>query len=322
MNQMKTKILFMGTPDFAKSSLAALVDAGYDVIGVLTQPDKPRGRKQIPTPSPVKEYATEKNIPVYQPKTLRGDDFAELLVSLSPDLIVVAAYGKILPENVINYPRLGCINVHGSLLPEYRGAAPIQRAIMDGKKVTGVTIMHMDIGLDTGDMISKVEVPIYPDDDFEKLHDRMADAGAKLLVDTIPSIEDGTAKRERQDDLRSTYAAKITNADCALDFDADADAVYNRIRALSPFPLAFCDHNGKMLKLVGARLGDTEKEHKNPGEVLRLDAKGNFIEVACRTGSVCLTRVLPEGKGRMNASDLINGRKIAQGDRLKKYIID
>lgn len=290
MNQMKTKILFMGTPDFAKSSLAALVDAGYDVIGVLTQPDKPRGRKQLMTPSPVKEYALEKNIPVYQPKTLRDDDFASLLETLAPDLIVVAAYGKILPENVINYPRLGCINVHGSLLPEYRGAAPIQRAIMDGKKVTGVTIMHMDIGLDTGDMISKVEVPIYPDDDFEKLHDRMADAGAKLLVDTIPSIENGTAKREKQDDLKSTYAAKITNADCALDFDADADAVYDRIRALSPFPLAFCDHNGKMLKLVGAKIGDTEKEHKNPGEVLRLDAKGNFIEVACRTGSVCLTR--------------------------------
>ena len=312
----------MGTPDFARIQLEALVEAGAEIIGVLTQPDKPQGRRRLMTPSPVKRYALEREIPVYQPKTLKSEEFRELLETLAPELIIVAAYGKLLPEYVINYPALGCVNVHGSLLPEYRGAAPIQRAIMDGKKETGITIMHMDIGLDTGDMISKAVVPIYPDDDFGKLHDRMAAAGAKLLVETLPSIEDGTAPREKQDDIKSTYAAKITNADCSLDFSADANAVYDRIRALSPFPLAFAAHGGKMLKIASAELAETIKEHKNPGEVLKCDAKHNFIEVACGTGSVYLTGVLPEGKGLMRASDLINGRKIAQGDRLTRYELD
>lgn len=316
---MKSKILFMGTPDFARVQLEALISAGAEIAGVLTKPDKPQGRKLVLTPSAVKVCAVEHGIPVYQPKTLRGDEFAEFLDKIAPDMIVVAAYGKILPDNVLAYPRLGCVNVHGSLLPKYRGAAPIQRAIIDGERETGVTIMYMDAGIDTGDMLAKTVVPIRIFDDFESVHDNLAAAGAKLLCETIEKIEAGTAVREKQDDLKSTYAQKIENADCILDFDDTAENVHNRIRGLSPFPLSVAEHNGKALKIVSAELSDTQKEHKNPGEVLSVDAASNHIEVACRVGSVAITRLLPEGKARMSAADYINGRKIAQGDFLGKY---
>jgi len=316
---IKSKILFMGTPDFAKIQLEALIDAGANVIGVVTQPDKPKGRKMVLTPPPVKVCAEEHNIPVYQPKTLRGDEFAATLDELAPELIVVAAFGKILPQNVLDFPKLGSICVHGSLLPKYRGAAPMQRAIIDGERETGITIMYMDAGIDTGDMISKAVVPIEIFDNFETIHDKMAKAGAELLIPTIESIENGTAKREKQDDLKSTYAAKIENADCILDFDDEAINVHNRIRGLSPFPLAVVSHGERALKIVRAELSDTVKEHQNPGEVIRLDASKNIIEVACRVGSVAITNLLPEGKNRMNASDYINGRKLSLGDRLTKY---
>lgn len=316
---MNSKILFMGTPDFAKIQLEALINAGANVIGVVTQPDKPKGRKMILTPPPVKVCAEENGIAVYQPQTLRGEEFAKTLNELAPDIIIVAAYGKILPENVINYPRLGCINVHGSLLPKYRGAAPIQRAIIDGESETGITIMYMDVGLDTGDMLSKVAVPIGIDDNFETMHDSLAEAGAKLLLETVEALENGTASREKQDDSKSTYAAKIENADCVLDFDTDAISVHNRIRGLSPFPLSVVTHNERALKIVSAQLGDTEKAHENPGEVLKCDFANGYIEVACKKGSVRITGVLPEGKSRMSAKDFINGRRIAEGDRLLKY---
>ncbi len=316
---MSSRILFMGTPDFAAVSLKALVESGANIVGVVTQPDKPKGRKMQLTPSPVKVCALEHNIEVYQPKTLRGDDFAKLLDELAPDMIVVIAFGKILPQNVLDYPRLGCINVHGSLLPKYRGAAPMQRAILDGERETGITVMHMDAGIDTGDMISKVTIPIEIFDNFETVHDKLAEAGAKLLLETLPQIENGTAPREKQDDLKSTYAAKIENEDCLLDFDAKAETVHNRVRGLSPFPLAVCELNGHALKIVSTELADTVTEHKNPGEVLKCDAKQNRFEVACREGSLYVTGVLPEGKGRMKSADFINGRKVASGDRLVKY---
>ena len=316
---MKSKILFMGTPDFAKIQLETLIENGADIIGVVTQPDKPKGRKMILTPPPVKVLAEEHGIAFYQPATLRGEEFATLLDSLAPELIIVAAYGKILPENVINYPKLGCINVHGSLLPKYRGAAPIQRAIIDGEAETGITIMYMDVGLDTGEMLSKVTVPIEKNDNFETMHDKLAEAGAKLLIETVESLENGTASREKQDDSLSTYAAKIENADCILDFSENAQSVFNRIRGLSPFPLGVVLHNGKSLKLIRAELVDTEKAHNNPGEVLALDASKNCIEIACGVGSVAVTNLLPEGKSRMSAADYINGRKIAVGDVLTKY---
>lgn len=307
------KILFMGTPDIARDCLAALYEAGENIVGVVTQPDKPKGRGYVLTPPPVKVYATEKNIPVYQPTTLRDESFAELLAAINPDLIAVVAYGKILPKNVLDYPKHGCINVHASILPKYRGAAPIQRVIIDGEKVTGVTTMYMAEGLDTGDMLLKSYVDITDEDDFETLHDKLAEAGAKTLVDTVNEIRNGTITREVQDDSLANYAAKIEKSDCLLDFSKPAREVFDRIRGLSPIPLSFTHTpDGKLLKVVKARLGNPDAKG-SVGEVISLDGG---IEVMCGSGSVVLLTVVPEGKGRMAAADYIRGRKIALSDIL------
>ena len=309
------RILFMGTPDIARDCLAALCDAGRDVVAVVTQPDKPKGRGYVLTPPPVKVYAMEKNIPVYQPTTLRDEAFAALLAEIDPDLIAVVAYGKILPKNVLDYPKFGCINVHASLLPKYRGAAPIQRVIIDGEKVTGVTTMYMAEGLDTGDMMLKDEVEITLDDNFETLHDKLAVSGAKTLVETVDAIENGTAPREVQDDSLANYAAKIEKSDCVIDFSKSALEVHNRIRGLSPIPLSFTHtSDGKLLKVVSATLGEKNSSgNEIAGKVISTDGG---IEVACGTGSVVLTCVVPEGKGRMAAADFVRGRKVATGDIL------
>lgn len=309
------KILFMGTPDFALFSLKALVERSeHEICGVITQPDKPKGRGYTLMPPPVKVYALEHNIPVFQPNTLKGEEFASLLDSLAPDLIAVAAYGKILPLNVIDYPKYGCINVHGSLLPEYRGAAPMQRAIIDGKKVTGITIMYMAEGLDTGDMLLRRELNINENDNFENIHDNLGSLGADALLDVIDMLEKGTATRIPQDDSLSTYAKKITKEDCLIDFSKDAQVVHDLIRGLSPIPLSFTHTpNGKLLKVIEARIVDREKEHSEVGTVLSLDGG---IEVACSKGSVMLLKVVPEGKSRMAASDFIRGRNIKIGDIL------
>ena len=233
------RIVFMGTPDFALYSLKALVESGEEVIGVVTQPDKPRGRGYVLTPPPVKVYAQERNIPVYQPQTLRNGAFDETLAELDPELIVVVAYGKLLPKSVLDYPKHGCINVHGSLLPALRGAAPMQRAIMDGHPVTGITTMYMAEGMDTGDMLLKAEMPIEIDDNFETVHDKLAALGAETLLRTIEALKAGTLVATPQDDSLATHAAKIEKTDCLIDFAVDAHTVHNRIRGLSPMPLAF-----------------------------------------------------------------------------------
>ena len=308
--------LFMGTPDIARDCLAALCEAGRDVVAVVTQPDKPKGRGYVLTPPPVKVYAMDRDIPVYQPATLRDEAFAELLKEINPDLIAVVAYGKILPKNVLDYPKCGCINVHASLLPKYRGAAPIQRVIIDGEKVTGITTMYMAEGLDTGDMMLKSTVEITLDDNFETLHNKLAAAGAKTLVETVDAIENGTAPRIAQDDSLANYAAKIEKSDCVLDFSKDAFEVHNRIRGLSPIPLSFTHTpDGKLLKIVSATLG--EKNSSGREECGRVISFDGGIEVACGMGSVVLTCVVPEGKGRMAAADFVRGRKIALGDILK-----
>ena len=309
------RILFMGTPDFALFSLRALVESGEDVIGVVTQPDKPKGRGYAMTPSPVKVYALEKGIPVYQPATLRGEEFAAQLAELDPELMVVAAYGKILPANVLDYPKHGCINVHGSLLPEYRGAAPMQRAILDGKRETGITTMMMDVGLDTGDMLLTGKIEIEAHDNFETVHDKLGACGAQVLLKTLAALRDGTLTRTKQDDLLATYAAKIEKSDCLIDFSRDAQAVHDQIRALSPIPLAFTHTpDGKMLKVIASECIAIEAEAP-AGTVLALsDGK---ITVACGRGAVALLSVLPEGKKRMTATDFINGRKICVGDLLQ-----
>ena len=309
------KVLFMGTPDFAVPTLKSLVESGYDVIGAITQPDKPKGRGYQLMPPPVKVYALENSIPVYQPATLRGEEFATLLAELDPEAIVVVAYGKILPINVLEYPKYGCVNVHGSLLPEYRGAAPMQRAIIDGKSETGITTMLMAAGLDTGDMLLKETVEIGEDDNFEDIHDRLSALGADLLIKTLKGLEAGEITPEAQDDSMSTYAAKIEKSDCAIDFSLDARVIHNKIRGLSPIPLSFTHTpDGKLLKIAKSKLFDAEKTPKClPGTVIEV---GEDIKVACGKGIISLLTVLPEGKGRMSAADFVRGRKINVGDVL------
>ena len=308
--------MFMGTPDFALFSLKALYESGEDIAAVITQPDKPVGRGYVLTPPPVKRWALEKNIPVYQPKTLRSEEFASLLDEIAPELIVVVAFGKILPKNVLDYPKHGCINVHGSLLPEYRGAAPMQRAIIDGKKVTGVTTMYMAEGLDTGDMLLKSEAEILPNDNFEDIHDKLGVVGAETLLRTLDSIKKGTLKPEKQDDSLSTYAAKIEKSDCLINFEKDANTVHDLIRGLSPIPLSFTHTpDGKLLKVVKSVVVDPYCENKAlPGTVTATDGA---ITVACGKGKIDLLTVVPEGKSRMSGADFIRGRKINVGDILK-----
>ncbi len=309
------RVLFMGTPDFAVPTLRALCENGYDVIGAVTQPDKPKGRGYQLMPPPVKAYALEKGIPVYQPLTLKGEDFDAQLRELAPEVIVVVAYGKILPVNVLEYPKYGCVNVHGSLLPEYRGAAPMQRAIIDGKTETGITTMLMAAGLDTGDMLLKETVKIGGDDNFEDIHDRLSEVGAELLIKTLKGIEAGEIVPEAQDDSCSTYAAKIEKSDCLLDFSRSAKELHDLVRGLSPMPLSFTHTpDGKLLKIVKSELYDADKTPKClHGTVIEA---GDDIKVACGRGILSILTVIPEGKGRMSAADFVRGRKITVGDVL------
>ncbi len=311
------RIMFMGTPDFALPTLRALCQCEkHEVVAVVTQTDKPKGRGYTLTPPPVKVYAIEQSIPVYQPDTLRGEDFETLLSEISPEVIVVVAYGKLLPENVINFPKYGCINVHGSLLPKYRGAAPMQRAIIDGNSVTGVTTMYMARGLDTGDMLLCESIEIEENDNFEDIHDKLSTVGAGLMLKTLDGIEDGSISRTAQDDSLATYASKIEKSDCEIDFSRSAKEIHDRIRGLSPIPLSFTHTpDGKLLKITSSEIYSRDEELEGEiGEVISLD--GGKIRVKCGVGAISILGVVPEGKGRMKASDYINGRKIHTGDKL------
>lgn len=308
------RILFMGTPDFARSILEKLHNDGENIVAVVTQPDKPQGRKMILTPPPVKQYALEKNLPVYQPVTLKDGAFADTLTELAPDLIIVAAYGKILPKYILDYPKYGCINAHGSILPRWRGAAPIQRAIMAGDTVSGVTAMYMAQGLDTGDKILTVEVPITDEDDFGTLHDKLAVAGGDAMAQTIARLRDGTITREVQNDADATYAAKIENADCVIDFTKSVTEIYNQVRGLSPVPLAVTwMPDGKRLKIIAARR-EIRAVTVAPGTVTDIDH--GTLDIACADGILHVTHLQPEGKGRMAAADFLRGRKLSVGDVL------
>lgn len=307
------RIVFMGTPDYALFSLRALVEAGENVVGVVTQPDKPKGRGYTLTPPPVKVYAQEKGIPVFQPERVKDGSFDAVLKELAPDVCVVAAYGKILPQSLLDIPRHGCLNIHGSLLPEYRGAAPMQRAIIDGKKVTGVTIQQMALGMDTGDILLMKDTEIREEDNFEDIHDRLGVLGAEALMETIKLLREGKLKPVKQDDSLATYAAKIEKADCALDFTRPARQLHDQIRGMSPFPLAFTHlPGGSMLKITSARV-EADEGQGTPGQVVSLE---DGIVVQCGQGRLRLLGVLPEGKGRMAAADFVRGRKIAEGDIL------
>ena len=310
----------MGTPDFAVFSLKSLCDNGYTPMAVLCQPDKPKGRGNKMLPPPVKAFAMEKGITVYQPKTLRDDEFDALLRELDPEVIVVVAYGKILPKNVLDYPRYGCVNVHGSLLPKYRGAAPMQRAIMDGESVTGITTMLMNEGLDTGDMLLTSELPLLEAYNFEDVHDKLAEMGADLLLETLKGLEDGTVTPTPQPSDGATYASKIEKAELFCDFSMPARDMHNKIRGLSPVPLAYTvNAAGQRIKLVFASVVREDGVNADCGKVLSLSDKGDgAIVVACAQGTIAITSVVPEGKGRMTAAEFIRGRKISVGDILGK----
>ena len=308
-------IMFMGTPEISATCLKALIADGHEISAVITREDKPRGRGNVMTPTPVKTLAIEHGIPVHTPTTLRDAAFAALLDEYKPEIIVVVAYGKILPLNVIEYPKYGCVNLHVSLLPKYRGAAPMQRAIMEGESETGVTVMYMAEGLDTGDIISVEKFPILPEDDFETIHDRSAQVGGKLLSETIEKIYNGTAERIKQDDSLACYAAKVEKEDCKIDFSLPATKLDCIIRGVTPIPGAFAYHNGKMLKINKARPVDGKG---TLGKVIDISDKGEgYVTVACGEGALKITTLIPEGKGKMSAGDFVRGRKIALGDILE-----
>lgn len=306
------RILFMGTPDFARQNLKALYESGEEIIGVVTAPDKPKGRGMALTPSDVKKYALEVGLNVYQPVTLKDGAFLDTLRELDPELIVVVAYGKILPSYVLDYPKYGCINNHASILPKYRGAAPIQRAIMNGDGETGVSVMKMDVGLDTGDVIWVEKVEIEENDNFEAVHDKLAEAGSKALLTTVELLKNNKATYTKQGE-DFTYAEKILKSDCLIDFNEDVSVIHNKIRGLSPIPLSYTKTpDGKILKVVGGYKSDKEYSGEN-GQVVSLDGA---IFVKCKNGVIALTEIVPEGKGRMKSADYINGRKISIGDIL------
>lgn len=299
------KVVFMGTPDFAVSSLARLLEDGYEVVGVFTQPDKPGNRKKM-TPPPVKVFAEEKGLPVYQPTTLKDGAALELLRELQPELIVVAAYGKLLPEAILNFPKLGCINVHSSILPKYRGAAPINHAILDGEEETGVTIMYMEKGLDTGDIIRVGKTAISPDEDAQELTARLALLGAETLSEAIPTLIDGTAKPQKQDDSASCYASMLSREMSPIDWTRSAKEIRNQIRGLIPWPCATTEVDGVKVKVFRAEFGNTAA--KVPGSMWAVK-KG--LEVACGDGqTLVLTELQGEGGKRMAAADYLRGHPL------------
>jgi len=305
------RILFMGTPEFAEVSLKALVEDKRDVVCVITQPDKPKGRGYEMAMPEVKVYALEKNIPVHQPETLKNGAILPLLEEYRPDVIIVVAYGKILPEYILNFPKHGCINIHGSLLPEYRGAAPIQRAVIDGKKVSGVTSMYMEKGLDTGDMLIKKELPIGIETTAGEYHDALAVLGGEVLLETLDALEKGTLSPEKQDDSLSTYASQLSKAEGEIDWNNTNEAIYNKVRGLNPWPKAFSFIDGKRFVIDFVYKCD---DNGNAGEVLRADKDG--ILVAAKEGSVLIKELKVEGKKKMTVEDYLRGHRIEKGTKL------
>jgi len=306
------KILFMGTPEFAVASLDALYKSGHEVVGAVSQPDKPKGRGHKLMPPPVKAYAQDCGVAVYQPETLKDNAFLEVLQELAPELIVVAAYGKKLPEYILDYPKHGCINVHASLLPKYRGAAPIHRCIMDGETHTGVTIMYMAEGIDTGDMLLKSEIEINKNETTAQLHDRLADIGAEALMQTIAKIEEGTITREKQDETLVCYAQMINKQTALIDWSKSAAEINNLIRAMNSWPLAHTYYNGGMMKIASAKVAPLDTQTAQPGQILGY-TQGEGLVVACGSGALAVKEVQFEGKRLMSVDDYMKGNTIDTG---------
>lgn len=304
------KVAFAGTPEFAASALEAILAAGFEVPLVLTQPDRPAGRGMQLQPSPVKQVALAAGIPVHQPEKLRTPEQQAPLAAIECDVLVVAAYGIILPQAVLDLPRYGCLNIHASLLPRWRGAAPIHRAIEAGDAETGITIMQMDAGLDTGPMLIKRVEPIQPDDTTGSLHDRLAWVGAELIVEALEALPAGTLVATPQPAEGVTYAAKIGKAEAAVDWTRPAIEIERAVRAFNPFPGAIATLDGTPVKLWRARAIDATG---TPGEVLL--AEGAGVIVACGEGALCVTELQKPGARRMPAADFLRGMPIAAGSR-------
>lgn len=309
------RIVFMGTPDFAVGSLQALCESGkHEILAVVTQPDRPKGRGNKLLQTPVKEYALEQGLTVYQPQKIKTPEFVELLHELQPELIVVAAFGQFLSKEILELPKYGCINVHASLLPKYRGAAPIQYAIIKGEKESGVTIMQMDIGMDTGAMLDKVVVPIEENTTMGELHDALREQGATLLLQVIDKIAAGTAVAEPQDEAQATYATLLDRSMEHIDWSKTAQEVHNLIRGFNPAPSTFTKlPNGKSLKIWGSKM--TDKSSAAAAGTIIETGKHSFF-VACGEGVLEITEVQPESKKRMPAQVFLNGRGVQEGDLL------
>lgn len=303
-------IVFMGTSDFAVPSLNSLIKSGHQVVGVITQPDRRRGRGKKIHPTPIKIVAQEHGIPISQPQKIKTDPAVEQVKAWQPELIVVVSYGQIITRAILQYPRLGCINVHASLLPRYRGAAPIQRAIMNGEKTSGVTTMFMDEGLDTGDIILQLPVTIEDDYDHGCLETILAEKGAELLIETIDQIEKGTAPRIQQDNELACYASQITSEDERIDWSQSAISIHNRIRALSPDPGASFSLNGYKIKVFRSKIQDSGES----GEVASIVAVGkDSFKVQSGQGVIEILEVQKQGKRRMSARDFLQGNRLKPG---------
>ena len=306
------KIVFMGTPGFAVNSLNALVCAGHEIVGVVTQPDKPVGRKRIITKSPVKMYAEAKGIAVYQPRRIRDADAVAYISEWEPDLIVTAAYGQILPLELLEMPLLGAINVHASLLPKYRGAAPINRAIIDGEKVTGITIMYMTEQMDAGDIILQKEVEIGSTITAGELTDLLSEIGAELLVDAVALIAGGEVRAVKQDELLVTYAPMIKREDELIDFARSSEAIANQIRGLNPTPNAYTYRDGTVFKVISAEANNGSVEAE-PGTIVEINK--DQLVVATGDGSISLFEVQPAGKKAMTIAQFLQGTRLQKGDK-------
>ncbi len=304
------RIVFMGTPDFAVPCLQRLLEDGHEVPAVFTQPDKPVGRHAVLTPPPVKQLALSHGIPVYQPTKMRDGTVAALLRELAPDCLVVVAYGRILPQEILDVPPRGCVNIHGSLLPRYRGAAPIQWSVIRGETVTGVTSMFMDAGMDTGDIIDTLTTPIGENETAGELFERLAPLGARLLSTTLAAIADGTVTRRPQNDAEATMAPMLEKAMGRLDLTRPARELHNQVRGMNPWPGAFCTAGGKTLKIHETRVAAGSGV---PGTLLCADP----VTVACGEGALQLVTVQPEGKPRMAAEAWLRGARLPQGARLE-----
>lgn len=306
-----TKIVFMGTPAFSAPILRMLVEEGYDVISVVTQPDRPVGRKKVMTPTPVKEEAMRLGLPVYQPEKLKNPEELQQVLDLAPDLIVTAAFGQILPTEILEAPKYGAINVHASLLPAYRGGAPIHQAIIDGQNETGVTIMYMVDRLDAGDIISQITVPIEKEDHTGSMFDKLSVAGTQLLKETLPSIIEGTNARIPQDEAQVTFARNISREQERIDWTKSAQAIHNQVRGLHPWPVAYTTFKGENMKIWWTEEVDADGTGR-AGEVVSLAEDAIIVQTG--RGTIAIKELQPAGKKRMAASDYLKGPKIQAGD--------